>query len=276
MVSKKSKGEGIIIGMLNNGVAMVTVNSGYTMAPFYELIKSGNATFFTTNVPDSGSQFRSRDYFPSALADLAVFLTSRLQELGKDKIATYLANNKMDEILDGFALLNAPLSINDFSEAGRATIVYIDNFGNIKLNLNHDDLLNLYPAGTELVLSIAGTVSHAVVGGAGFSQGEGVLALTRGSSGWNENRFTEIFLRGSSAAGVFPNIHTGEQVLAVPVSLLQQTISALRESGLNTIGNFDLYMLSEAKLMDILAHKGLIQNGFDSSALQHHIDKGEV
>lgn len=276
MVSKKSKGEGIVIGMLNNGAALVTVNSGHSLAPFYDQIKSGDAVFFSTHVPDAGSQFRSRDYFPAALADLAIFLTEQYTQLGADKINSLLSENKMSEILDGFALLNAALTIDDFSEIATASILYIDNFGNIKLNLSHDDLLNLYPSGTELVLSIAGTVSHATVGEGGFSQGEGILALTRGSSGWGNTRFTEIFLRGGTAAGVFPRIQTGEQVLAVPAKTLQKTISILRESGLNTLGNFDLYMLSEAKLMDILAHKGLIKDGFNSTGLQQHIDQGDL
>ena len=200
IVSVQSKGEKIVLGMTRTGVVLLVVNSGYTLAPFYEAVHTGEITFYQTSVPDAGSQFRSRDYFPDAMADLTLHLSDKLKALGKEKIRKLLQAHAFHEILQGLEYLGDPLNLSSFPHLPEGCVYYIDSFGNIKLNYKHNKLLNLYPPGTPLVVALGNTVSDVIVGDAGFSMGEGVVALTSGSSGWAVGRegkymFSEIFLR---------------------------------------------------------------------------------
>jgi len=109
IVSARSQGERVVLGILDSGVALILVNSGYTLAPFKPLIEGGRAWFFESRVPDSGSQFRSRDYFPDATAAVARHLQDRLSELGPEKLSARLAAGEAATLLDGLALKAEPL-----------------------------------------------------------------------------------------------------------------------------------------------------------------------
>lgn len=276
MVSKQSKGEGVIVGMLPSGVALLTVNSGFSLAPIAGLAKAGVIKFFKTKIPDAGSQFRSRDYFPGAMAELARFFVDRFNDMGADKIAALIESGETHRLLDGFALLGEPIEASDMNELPEGAIYYIDNFGNMKLNLNHDRLMHHHPDGTEMTLAVGDVVVNATVGSAGFSQGEGAIALTRGSSGWTAGgttvRFTEIFLRGGSAAGAFGLPKVGAQVNGLPYADLQRVFNILRDSNLKRVGPVDLYHLSEARLITYLADRGLITDGFNVTELRRRMD----
>jgi len=281
IVSKKSKGEGVVLGLLENGACLLTVNSGYTLSAFYDLAKMGKIKFFETKIPVDGSQFRSRDYFPGATAQLARFLSDKLAELGQDKITQLYAQDKMETLFSGFELLGEPLDFEEISQLPKGAIWYIDNFGNMKLNISHDEIVRYQETGTILSLVVGDTVVDAIVGQAGFSQGEGILALTRGSSGWDiENghamRFTEVFLRGGSAAGSFKNIMPGIQVLGVKKKEIQRALKMFTEAGIKTIATLDLYFLSEARLIQLFADYGLIKNGFDDRGLTRALDEGSL
>ena len=269
IISQHSKGEGVVAGILPNGVALLVVNAGFSLSHFVPFMRAGLVRFFRTSIPDAGSQFRSRDYFPDAMAQLAAFLAHKAD----DKTAGVLKAGKGHEILQGFPLLGDEVKADEINELSEGAICYIDNFGNIKLNLNHDRIVAQHGEGTQMVVSIGATVMNAVVGKAGFSQGEGELALTRGSSGWKtpdgkDMRFTEIFLRGGSAAASFSKIHTGDQVLGVSFNDMKKIFAALKESGLKKIGNLDLYLMSEAQILQLLAARGLVRDGFDTAPLQ--------
>ena len=179
IVSIKSQGEKIVLGITSQGVVALMVNSGYSIAPFFEAVKAGEMMFFQTSVPDSGSQFRSRDFFPDAMADLTLHLATRFAALGEDKINQLLKARAFREILDGFSYLGAELDLDSFPHLPEATVYYVDSFGNIKLNYKHKALLAQHAVGTKLVVAIGNTVVDAIVGDVGFSMGEGVIAVTR-------------------------------------------------------------------------------------------------
>ncbi|GEM_PF-108106 len=277
IISKQSKGEGVVLGILPNGVCLLTVSSGYSLAPFYSLIASGAVKFFKTKIPDSGSQFRSRDYFPDATARLGRFLQDVVKEKGEAYVQKALSDGNGADLVKGFEYLGSAVDESYFNELPQGSIYYIDNFGNLKLNIDHDDLSAQYEPGTILSMCINDQLVEGVVGTAGFSQGEGIIALTRGSSGWSthdkeEMRLTEVFLRGGSAADAFRNVKPGDQIQIVAKKDLYSCIEQIRDSGMKKLRTLDMYMFSESQLIQLLALEGLIENGFQTDKLRKALD----
>lgn len=281
IVSVKSSGEKIVLGLTKTGVALLAVNAGYTLAPFHAAAAAGDIAFFQTSVPHSGSQFRSRDFFPDATAELAAHLAAKLKELGAGAVEKLVVECKAAEIFAGLSYIGDPLDASALPVLPPAALQYIDNFGNMKLNIAHSRLLSLYEAGEVLVVAAGNAVSDAVLGNTGFSQGEGVLALTAGSSGWAVGGgepafFTEIFLRGGRAESHFPGVRTGEQILAVSRADLQRVIDILQNAGAGVSGKFDLHNATESRVMRLLADAGLIRDGFDATALRAALQDGSL
>ena len=281
IVSVKSSGEKIVLGMTKNGGALLAVNSGYSLAPFADAVKSGFMAFYQTSVPDSGSQFRSRDFFPEAVADLAAHLAMQYKKLGAQKISAALGKGKYEDILKGLSFIGKPVAANALPVLPSSTVCYVDNFGNIKLNYPHNRLIAQYLPGTPMVIAIANTVSDVIVGGAGFSQGEGVIALTGGSSGWDldgkgRKALTEIFLRGGRAESHFAGLKTGDQVLGMRKKDLERVIETLRDADRVMSDHLDLYNISEARILRVLSWAKLIRDGFDTSELQKSLERGDL
>lgn len=276
IISVKSQGEKIVLGITRSGVALLLVNAGYTLAPFKSAAEKGDITFFQTSVPDSGSQFRSRDFFPAAVAELAAHFTALVDQKGSDAITALLEKQDYTGLLQGLSFAGDPVPVEALPQLAQGSVFYIDNFGNIKLNLKHKDLLALYPAGTVLTVSIGGSVSEAVTGDVGFSQGEGVLALTSGSSGWGDDFFTEVFLRGGRAAGQFQAVQAGMEVFGLPRDDLAAVIDMLRHVDADVSRRLDLDNISEARIIKLLSRAGLIVDGFDATQLRHALDDKTV
>ena len=282
-ISSRSRGEKIVLGITNTGVTMLIVNSGYSLSPFYHLAKRGEITFFQTTVKDSGSQFRSRDFFPFAIAELARHLQDKTAELGKDKIGQLIKDKSFKELFDGLEFLDEEFDITHINKLNVGSVLYVDNFGNIKLNYYHERILKQYKSGTNLLIKIGETVQTVNVAGVGFSQREGILALTEGSSGWVEeghdkSHFSEIFLRGGSAASLFKKVAPGDRIVALDQEIMNQVIDILKESADNEAvsESLDLYNLSEAKILDLLSHAKLIRRGYDVSNLKKAIKDGNL
>ncbi|MFH1158927.1 MAG: hypothetical protein V1721_08665 [Pseudomonadota bacterium] len=281
LVSVRSQGEKVVLGMTASGVAMLLVNAGHTLAPFHDLAKEGAAVFYQTSVPDSGSQFRSRDFFPDAVAELAAHLAAQSKKFGAGKTEKLLAEKSFDDILGGLSFLGQPLPLGSLHPMPQGVVLYIDNFGNIKLNFRHRRLLKLHPSGTTMVVRLGDAVCDAVLGDSGFSQSEGIIALTEGSSGWPDARgkkecFTEIFLRGGRAENHFRNFHPGDQALGIRKTDLEGVIGVLRGADRAASEGLDLDSLSEAKIIGMLAKAGLIRDGFDTAALQKALKQGTL
>ncbi|MFN7114447.1 MAG: hypothetical protein ACK4PK_08820 [Alphaproteobacteria bacterium] len=281
IVSVKSSGEKIVLGMTRSGVTLLAVNAGYTLAHFQAAAKSGDIAFFQTDVPHSGSQFRSRDFFPDAMAELAAHLALQTQNMGAAKIETLLSEGRMGDILAGLSYLREPLNHAALPQIAQGTACYVDNFGNIKLNYHHSRLLSQHPAGTTLVLALGHSVSDAVVGNTGFSQGEGILAITAGSSGWAlgggaSEPFSEIFLRGGRAESHFSGFRPGDPVLAVRKEDLRAVWEVLQGADRAVSERLDLYNISDARLIQMLSWAKLIRDGFDTAELRKSLDAGDL
>ena len=166
---RDNAGEGLVLVELNNGRRVVAVNSGYSLswlAPHAGCIRR-------LEVANEGSQFRSRDIYPAALARV-------------------LAGDP--------TVLGAVIDPAEIPAPPASRIAYVDGFGNIKLTLRAADPL---PAGEQVAVSIGGVTHTAFIKEAGFAVPTGSLALSVGSSGWGEDRFRELFLRGGNAWELF-------------------------------------------------------------------------
>lgn len=88
--------------------------------------------------------------------------------------------------------------------------------------------------------------------------------------------FSEIFLRGGSAAGHFPGVRPGDQMLAMKRGDLQRVFETLKDAGRDVSERLDLYNISEARMMQMLGRAKLIRDGFDTAELQKAFDKHEL
>jgi S-adenosylmethionine hydrolase len=153
-----------------NGVTVVGVNAGYAFSFF-----KGEAPICAIDVPAGGSQFRSRDIFPQAVARL----------------------------VSADAAISTPLNDAEVPDVPAQRVAYIDGFGNIKTTIPAGH----YRAGELLAVTIGDTRLTLPVSDASFAVPQGQLTLAVGSSGWQGRggrvQFMELFLRGGSAAAHF-------------------------------------------------------------------------
>ncbi|WP_009632370.1 SAM hydrolase/SAM-dependent halogenase family protein [Synechocystis sp. PCC 7509] len=165
-----NEGEGLTYALLPGGVKVVGVIAGYTLS----FIKDYAEVIHTIKVSRGGSQFRSRDVFPTAAIAIA----------------------KGD-----FSLLGDKLNPNQIPDAPSDRIAWIDGYGNIKTTISSDSL-NLLP-NSKVVIRVGDVVSDAVYSDGSFKVPEGTLAFSPGSSGWEKKgqplRWMELFLRGGNA-----------------------------------------------------------------------------
>jgi hypothetical protein len=164
-----NEGEGFLYGILNSGVGVMAVNSGYSLSFVREELKE----LWAIQVDVGGSQFRSRDNFP--------------------KLVGMAARGEKDfliERLDPMKVIAPPPA---------SAVGYVDSFGNLKTTIRDGDpvLLKLEP-GQRIRVVINDVEMAATVAAGSFNVHEGDIAFSPGSSG-HDSKFWEIFQRGGSA-----------------------------------------------------------------------------
>ncbi|TVQ24368.1 MAG: hypothetical protein EA383_11500 [Spirochaetaceae bacterium] len=176
-------GERLVWARLSNEVELVAVNSGYSLSFLRPHIEELRAV----EVSHSGSQFRSRDFFPPVVSDIL--------------------HGRHD------ARLREPMDLSVISDYPEDAVMWTDGFGNIKTTLRRDETMDTgrFVEGAKVHVAISGMRAAALVTGGSFSVDEGELALSVGSSG-HDNPFLEIFLRGGSAADLFGHPRPGARV----------------------------------------------------------------
>jgi hypothetical protein len=163
-----NEGEGLVYGVLRSGVAVIAVNSGYSMS----FVRDALEELWSIKVDAGGSQFRSRDNFPAIVGRAASGdLSFRKEQLNPHEV-----------------IPQAPIS----------AVGYIDSFGNLKTTLREGDaaLAELTP-GQRVTVEINGVEMTATVAAGSFNVKEGDIALAPGSSG-HARKYWEIFQRGGS------------------------------------------------------------------------------
>lgn len=170
-----NEGEELTFALLPNDVKVVGVFSAYTLS----FLKGETKALHYLNVNKSGSQFRSRDVFPSALGAIA----------------------KGD-----YSLLGSEISLDSIPDVPENCISWVDGYGNLKTTIE-SHTLELKP-GTKLTVNLGNVLAEATFTDGSFNVPEGVLAFSPGSSGWltatgARRTWMELFLRGGSAYELF-------------------------------------------------------------------------
>ncbi len=162
--SPTNAGRRLRYAKLDNGVEIVSVDSDHA----FGFVRDRIVEFRETNCPSSGSQFRSRDFFPEHVSAIVNGDYSGLTEH-----------------LDPAGIPVVPPNL----------VAWTDGFGNIKTTMRRSNLVEEgLVAGDRVLVTLNGVTLAAVVSDGGFAVERGVLALSAGSSG-GEDPFIELFLR---------------------------------------------------------------------------------
>ena len=174
---KNNNGEKLMYAKLKNGFEIVAVNAKYV----FSFVKPYIKEFRYVNVRNEGSQFRSRDYYPKAVA----------QMINKEK-----------------AFLGSKGDISSIPQVPNNMIPSIDGYGNIKTTARASEVR--FKPGQTIVIEILKQKHLATYTDSVFNVKEGELAFAPGSSGHND-KFLEIFVRGGSAYRLFDNPQVEEE-----------------------------------------------------------------
>ncbi len=178
-----NSGEGLKYGKLTNGVEIIAVNSEY----IFSFVKPILQEFKDINVSNQGTQFRSRDNYPSIVS----------------------------EVMHGdYHNLTENLSLSLIPDVPKSRIAWIDGYGNIKTTIRRSEVS--YEPGTQLKIEINGVIWTGYMSEGTFGVHHGQLAFSAGSSGY-EDPFMEIFLRRHivrdvSARDVFNYPKCGDEI----------------------------------------------------------------
>jgi len=163
---EQNEGEKLVYAKLENGVTIVGVNAGYC----FSFVKPQIKDLHLVNVANKGSQFRSRDFYPEAVAGIAA---------GNRKF--------MGEALDPVIIPEVP----------GFRVASIDGYGNIKTTVRLSTVT--FSSGQVLSVVLNGMKRTAYFTNGTFSVREGELAFAPGSSGGKIDPFMELFMRYGSA-----------------------------------------------------------------------------
>jgi len=166
-------GEPLAAARLSSGVLVVGVAAGASLS----FLAAEGVPVRAVRVADDGSQFRSRDVFPAAVAALA----------GGDG----------DLLGDEIRPVAPP----------ERAIVYTDGYGNLKTSWYEPPA----PVGTTVRVRIGDATAEAMVSDGVFAVPTGMMSFAPGSSGWGRP-FYELLSRGGSAARLFGDPPAGTPV----------------------------------------------------------------
>ena len=168
-----NEGEQLVLARLANGTVVVGPNAGYT----FSFVRDEALELRELSIPGSGSQFRSRDFFPELIAKVVA---------------------GADEPLGPHVSAEAVPSVPE------RVVAYIDGYGNLKTTWTEPPA----PSGTRISVSVGAITATAVASDGTFEVEQEELSFAPGSSGWplrrgGERRYYELLLRGGNAATRF-------------------------------------------------------------------------
>jgi len=161
----KTLGGRLAYTRLTNGTAVIAVNVGFC----FSFIKEHVAKLHLVNVPNVGSQFRSRDYYPDAVVALAQ---------GDAKF------------------IGAEIPKNTIPDIPQNRIAYIDGYGNLKTTVRRSACT--MPVGTRVSIACNNAMLEGVIADETYDIHDGEISYAPGSTGGTD-RFMEIWVRGMSA-----------------------------------------------------------------------------
>ncbi len=180
--------KGLIV-KLTSGIYITGPNAGFC----YSFIKDKIQVAYHYPPLDKGSQFRSRDNYARIISALLEYQEDSLELEQIDK-------NIIPEIRGKF-------------------VAHIDNYGNIKTTITHEDLKSRYHYNDQIQIQINGVKKKALYTDNLFGQEPGKLVIYPGSSGSPDNPFIEIAVRLNfdkselvNAREIFKNPRIGSEI----------------------------------------------------------------
>lgn len=165
----KSVGGRLLYTKLENGSDIFAVNSGYALS----FIKHDIHKLNIVNVANTGSQFRSRDFYPDAVIAIA----------NGDK-----------------RLLGEEVDITTIPDPPENLIGFVDGYGNLKTTCRHSSCT--LGVGTRTNITVGGVTKQGIVADETYKVQDGEISWAPGSTGGTD-RFMEIWVRGGSAWEAF-------------------------------------------------------------------------
>ena len=173
---QSNEGEQLCYLELENDVPVLAVDGGYNLS----FVKDRITTFRGIDAPESGSQFRSRDYFPTRVAEIA---SGNLDSVGEE------------------------LPVEDIPAKPESVVCHVDGYGNVKTSIR----ASAFDTNGEVTVEIGSHAEEVVAREAIFEADEGSLVLAPGSSG-GEDPYLEVVHRGGSAAETFGHPSPGDPI----------------------------------------------------------------
>lgn len=174
---RSNEGEKLCYLELDNGVPVVAIDGGYNLSFVREHVRR----FHEIDAPTKGSQFRSRDYFPTRVAAIA---NGNVKSVGEER------------------------SIEDVPPKPESTVCHVDGYGNIKTSIRASEFDSKRGL---LTIEIGSRSAEAVAREAVFEAEEGSLVMAPGSAG-GDDPYVEIVKRGGSAAELFGQPSPGDTI----------------------------------------------------------------
>ena len=163
---KGNAGEPLVYAKLYNGMEVVGVMSGES----FSYLKPIVTEFREISVPKEGSQFRSRDIFPQALASI---------------------------MRSDYSILGDKIDIESIPERTKWLVAHVDGYGNMKLSTTASEAALM--EGEKIKVRISEKTTEVIYSGGIFHIDDGALCVAPGSSGKKEDPFLEISERSGNA-----------------------------------------------------------------------------
>lgn len=162
---------------LETGVPVVAVDAGHNLS----FVRDRVDEFRTIETPATTAQFRSRDYFPNRVIELA---NGERGSLGSSR------------------------SVDDLPPTPEAVVCHVDGYGNIKTSIRASEFdLNR----DEVTVEIGGESTVVAVREAVPAIEDRGVAMVPGSAG-GDDPYMELFLRGGSATAAFERPDPGDDI----------------------------------------------------------------
>ena len=187
-----NQGERLVAARLADGGLVVAVDAGHV----FSFLRDEAVELSEVAVPETGSQFRSRDAFPALLPRL-------------------LAGDR--------GVLADPVRPGAIPPPPERVVVYVDGYGNLKTSWSDPPA----ESGSRVTVRIGDATAEATVSDGTFAVPAGELAFAPGSSGWRlrsggERRCYELLLRGGSASDLLGSPGSGSVVEVSPAPAAEQ------------------------------------------------------
>lgn len=166
---EKTDGGRLVYTKLEDGATIIAVNSGYALS----FVKNKIRSLHLVNVPNVGSQFRSRDFYPDAVIAIA--------------------NGNMHYVGEKIPKTSIP-------DAPKNIIGFVDGYGNLKTTLRQSEVT--FKVGTKVTIAVNNVKKTGVVADEAYKVRDGDISFAPGSTG-GADRFMEIWVRGGSAWEAF-------------------------------------------------------------------------